>query len=354
MGNAASDDFFAQQAALAREQDAPKRGGRIRRSLRIAGFTAAGLAVLVAGAGGAGYFEINHLAGSIPRIHGITALDAAHQPVMPAATRRSLTVLLSGDPTLPATGHAVDPGVPSGMISMIHLNASGHGGAVVSIPSNTIVSIPGHGRGELVDALKDGGPSLLIRTVERLTHVRINHYSQIGFAGTARVVQAMGGVNVDVPYTVTSLGHTFPAGINHLNAATVLPYVRQPQVSEVGRELLQGNLIRAILDKIARRHMFSHVMTDYRVLHALTGALSVDSDFSNSQLEHLALRLGNLSGRDGTFISTPVHGSPVSGGTSPVRLNQRLSHKLWRAIRHDRVAAFARRYPGTVTPGAPG
>jgi LCP family protein required for cell wall assembly len=372
MGNAAPDDFFRQQAALAREQDQPARrwrlrrsaprranaarptAGRARRTLRIASFAVAGLAVLAVAAGGAGYFEVNHLAGSIPRIDGIAALDAAHQPVMPAATRRSMTVLLSGDKALPASGHAGDPDVPSGLIALVHLNANGHGGAVVSIPDNAVVAIPGHGRGELVNALKFGGPSLLITTVEHLTHVRIDHYSEIGFAGTAQVVQAMGGVNVKVPYTVTSYGHTFPAGTDHLTGATALPYVRQPGVSEIGRELLQQNLIRAMLDKIASHHMFSHVTTDYRVLHAMSGALSVDSNFSNSQLERLALRLGHLKGRDGVFVSAPAYGSPASGGTSPVRLNRRLSRKLWRAIRHDAVAAFARRYPSTVTPGAPG
>jgi hypothetical protein len=81
----------------------------------------------------------------------------------------------------------------------------------------------------------------------------------------------------------------------------------------------------------------------------------VDSNFSNSQLESLALRLGDLRGRDGTFVDAPVrHGSPATGDDQPVFLNPRLGRKLWRALREGMVADFAERYPFTVTPGAPG
>jgi hypothetical protein len=128
----------------------------------------------------------------------------------------------------------------------------------------------------------------------------------------------------------------------------VLPYVRQANVSQVGRSELQSNLIRAILDKIAADRMF--VATDWRVVHALAAAMSVDSNFSNAQLESLALRLGHLRGRDGVFITAPTTGGP--GGS--VLLIRRVASRLWAAIRNDSVAEFARKFPFTVTPGAPG
>jgi hypothetical protein len=67
----------------------------------------------------------------------------------------------------------------------------------------------------------------------------------------------------------------------------------------------------------------------------------------------MALRLGRLDGGNGVFITTPTTGSPTAGGTDPIFL-RRLASRLWRAIRTDSVAAFARRFPSTVTPGAPG
>jgi LCP family protein required for cell wall assembly len=323
---------------------------------------AGGIVAIVVLVAGGGFLLANHLLSSIHRIPDVTALTAADQPVMPAATRRSMTVLLTGSATEPSSrggsgtdGASTAPEGQSGLIALIHLNANGHGGAVVSIPPNTLVSVPGHGKTELWNALALGGPSLLIQTVEQLTDVRINHYSVLDFQGVRQVIGALHGVNVTVPYTTTSLGYTFHKGTDHLNAADVLAYVRQPSDSELGRELLEQNLIRAILDAIAHQHLFGHITTDYHVLHAMTGALSVDSNFSNGELESLALRLGSLNSGAGTFVSAPVvGGSVIAGGDSPVRLNWVLSRKLWRAIRNDAVAAFALRYPQTVTPGAPG
>ena len=51
----------------------------------------------------------------------------------------------------------------------------------------------------------------------------------------------------------------------------------------------------------------------YRVLHALIGMLTVDSNFTNSELEHLATELRGLSSGAGTFVTAPVH---YSAGTS--------------------------------------
>jgi anionic cell wall polymer biosynthesis LytR-Cps2A-Psr (LCP) family protein len=162
----------------------------------------------------------------------------------------------------------------------------------------------------------------------------------------------MGGVNVNVPYPTTSFGFTFHAGINHLTGASALAYVRQPAVSEVGRMQLQENLFRVILRKIASRGFF--VGTDFHVLNAVVAAVSVDSTFTNSQLESLALSLGHLQGSDGLSIDVPTTGSPRMGGTAPVFLVHRVAQKLWQAIRHDIVTLFALGHPSTITPGAPG
>jgi LCP family protein required for cell wall assembly len=364
MSDTSSDDFFSRQATQARgpEPNGPARRKMKRPKLIKRALLAATLSIVVAVAGVVvgGYLAVNHLASSVHRIHGIVALEALHKPLMPAASRHSMTVLLTSSGEQPGQnggpgvdGSSTNPAPLAGLISLVHLNASGHSGAVVSIPADVVVQLPGHGNMELWNALRVGGPSLLIQAVERLTNVRIDHYSVLDFPGVRSVSGAMGGVDVNVPFATTSFGQSFHAGINHLNAGNVLAYVRQPAVSELGREELQSNLLRAIMNKIASQHMFSHVATDWRVVRALAAALSVDSNFSDSQLESMALRLGRLDGGNGVFITTPTTGSPTTGGTGPIFL-RRLATRLWQAIRTDSVAAFARRFPSTVTPGAPG
>jgi len=370
MSGTSVDEFFSRQAHEARGPDQehpdrrkPKRpaGSKHSRLLkRIALGSAITLAGGVALVAGGGYLAVHHLASSVHRIPGIVALDAANQPVMPAMSRKSTTVLLTGDDTLPANrgGGGVDHSSPypegmSGLIALVHLDANGRAGAVVNLPANAVVSVPGHGRTELRNTLTLGGPSLMIRTVEHLTNVRINDYSVVDFAGVRSVVGAIGGVNIAAPFNMVGDGHFFPKGIDHLNAGDVLPYVRQADVSEIGREDLQSGLIRAVMDKIASQHLFSRVGTDYHALDAAAKAFSVDSNLSDARLVSLGLKLSYLRGRDGTFVTAPSTGSPRTGGDGAVHLNRPLDNKLWTAIRHDRVAAFAAKHPSTVTPGAP-
>jgi LCP family protein required for cell wall assembly len=253
---------------------------------------------------------------------------------------------------LTASGAVAGVNVPTGLIELIHLNANHQGGAVISFPANVEVPVPGHGRMQLGDTLAAGGPSLMIETLEHVTGIRIDHYSRITYSGLSNVVGAMGGVDVDVPYATESMGFFFHAGINHLTGASALAYVRQPAVSEVGRMQLQENLFRQILRKIARNRYF--VGTDFAVLNAVVAAVSVDSSFTNSQLESLALSLGRLQGSDGISIDVPTTGSPRQGGTEPVFLNHFVARKLWRAIKGDTVSLFALAFPSTITPGAPG
>ena len=128
---------------------------------------------------GGSFLVIRKLTSSIPRINGVAALTAADQPLVPARFRGSMNVLLTGSAVAPSRrggsgldGSSRSPEMPSGLIAIINLNANHRGGVVVNLPANALVNIPGHGNVELGQALTLGGPSLLIRTVEKLTWER--------------------------------------------------------------------------------------------------------------------------------------------------------------------------------------
>jgi LCP family protein required for cell wall assembly len=351
MSDTSLGDFFTRQAAEARGPEPPRRSQRRRRQ-RLRRWILAvgvGLAVLVGAVIASGYLYVNNLASDVHRIK-VPALDAKRQPAQPSGSE---TILLTDTQAVP--GQFTD----TGLVELLHLNAVTKGetsrtGAVISIPADAVVPVPGQGQMEIGQTLAVGGPSLMVQTLEQLTGVRIDHYSAIDFAGLPQVVGALGGVNVDVPYTTTSDGFTFWAGTNDLTSADALAYARQASVSEIGREELQENLLRAIMDKIAADHDF--LVTDYNVLNAVVNAVSVDSDLNNSQLESLALSLGALQGQDGTFVDAPViNGSPAVGAwNTPVQLNPTLSAQLWQALRTDTVATFAQQDPSAVTPSDPG
>lgn len=84
-----------------------------------------------------------------------------------------------------------------------------------------------------------------------------------------------------------------------------------------------------------------------RVLNALISMLTVDSNFTNSEIEHLAREVRDLTGST-DYVTAPVH---MRAGL--VLLDRAISRQLWAAIRQDSISEFARRYPFTVTPAAP-
>jgi LCP family protein required for cell wall assembly len=334
-------------------------GGRRRRGRRIALICVASVVTVIVAIAVGGYATVNHVAGRVQRIPNVFAgLDAATRPVLPAATQKSMTILLTGSYVQPATRGGSGPlnsstasQDPSGLIALVHFNANRKAGAIVSIPGNTQVAIPGHGRAELENALVLGGPSLLIQTVEQLTKVRIDHYSVVDFDGVLSALRPLGGVDVDLPAATSSNGVVFHAGVNHLTSGTALDYLRQTSLSEEGRVQRQQALLRAIVDKFATLDLLSNPLKDLSLLDAFTGALSVDSDFTNFELESLAGQLHLLRPGSGTYVTAPV--SSAAPNSTPVQLNTALSGKLWQAVRNDSVAAFAKRYPATLTPGAP-
>ena len=85
-----------------------------------------------------------------------------------------------------------------------------------------------------------------------------------------------------------------------------------------------------------------------RVLHALVSMLTVDSSFNNSQVESLATDLGGLTGSAGTYVTAPTRATDGSVVFKPAQ-----SSDLWSAIKSGSIAAFAKKYPKTVTPAAP-
>ena len=329
-----------------------RRPARPRRGLRIALVSLVSFVVLLGAVAVGGYAYVNHLAGSFQRIPvKFAKLAGATQPA------GAMTVLLTG-----ATTGRISTSAPgsSGLITLLHINAGDKGGGVVSIPPQALVQVPGHGQTQLNNALADGGASLLVRSVEQLTHVPINHYARINFANTANLIDAIGGVDVTLPKkTVAKVSvalptetvtkeYTFHAGVNHLTGATAVYYVRQPSLSEEGRVLRQQNVIRAILDKISSQHLLTNPVTMNRVMKALVTMLTLDSNFTNPEVMKLAASLDHLSGSGGTFVTAPTY-----PGSSGFDLSSPESNELWTAIRHDSIAAFAKKYPATVTPRAP-
>jgi LCP family protein required for cell wall assembly len=315
-----------------------RRRGR-RRSWRIAVISVGSLLGLVLVVAAGGYVYVNHLVSNIPRVK-VAYLTAA-------TANSGQTYLVTANPIGPTgpNGQSTSSPTFSKLFMLLHINANGKAGGSVTIPGDTVVNVPGHGTHPLWYALQTGGPSLAVETITHLTGDPINHYARVDFNHVSALVNAVGGVNVTLPEASTSFGQTFNAGVNHLTGVTAIYYARDPSLSDQGRLLRQEVLVRSVLAKIGNDHLLTNPVTMVSVLNALTSALTVDSNMTNSMVETLARQLGSLGSSAATFVTAAtrtVHGKLV--------VNPAIDNQLWTAIKHNNIKGFAVNHPGTVTP----
>ena len=134
---------------------------------------------------------------------------------------------------------------------------------MVSIPRDYRVEIPGKGTNKANAAYAFGKEALAIQTVERLTGQKINHFVGVTFSGFADVVDAMGGVEIDVPqkindrkadYTSDKSASVIDAGKQVLDGDHALTFVRSRAYAtgDFARMENQQLFFRAVADQAAK------------------------------------------------------------------------------------------------------
>jgi LCP family protein required for cell wall assembly len=336
-----TDEARFRHSAGQASDDPEKPGRRKHRPWRVALFTFGALLGLVIVAALGSFAYVNHVVTSIPR------LRVAHLVAASSSSLDGQTFLITSYPQGPTgtTSPTAAQSKYSDLVMLLHTNANGKGGGAVTIPGNVIVDVPGAGREPLWNTMTKGGPSLLVQTVTQFTGIPVNHYAQLDFTHIASLVDAIGGIDVTVPAATKGFGYKFVKGVNHLTGVTAIYYGRDPSISDQDRLLRQENLVRTVVTKIANDHLLTNPVTMVHVLNAITSMLAVDSNFTNSDIESLARQFGKLTADAATFVTAPTQAA--SGGRV---LNTTLADQLWTAVKHDSIAAFAKKYPSTVAP----
>jgi LCP family protein required for cell wall assembly len=210
-------------------------------------------------------------------------------------------------------------------------------GAIVGIPRDSWVPIPGHGTSKINAALFFGGPELVVRTVEQLTGIRIDAYLLTGFDGFRRAMDAIGGVKLRVPYAMNDAasGAHFRRGRRHLNGRQALSFSRDRHDvpgGDLGRSLNQGRVLLATLERL--RGQFER--DPIGLSSWLVGALKfVKTDLSPSQMTELLLAATTF--RPGRVRNVVAWGSgSTAAGQSIVRLGSS-AYGIFRDVRRDGV-----------------
>src|SRR6056297_197355 len=143
------------------------------------------------------------------------------------------------------------------MIASVDLSTKDIG--VLFVPRDTKVEIPGHGTGKINATHAYGGIELTDKTLESFLNIPIDYYLETDFSGFSEIIDAIGGVNIDIKkplHYVDKAGGVnidLPAGENvHLDGEESLEYVRYrgPIKADIGRIQRQQKFIQAVMDKI--------------------------------------------------------------------------------------------------------
>ncbi|UZJ23633.1 LCP family protein [Rhodococcus antarcticus] len=319
-----------------------KRRARRRRGLRRLALllVATSAAVALLGAGAAWFF-LDRYAGNVSRLPNVfVGLDQR-----PAETPGSSTTFLLVGADTRANGQttgsaavATATNTRSDTIMLVRLAADGTHTQVVSIPRDSWVEVPGYGKNKINAAYAFGGPRLLVQTVEQLTGVRIDHVAVVDFVGFTAVTDALGGVDVAIAAPTSQGGVSFNAGVNHLDGAQALAYVRERYDLPGGdfdRVARQQNYLRSVLSKAKSDGLLTDPGRLDNFMRTATASISVDDQLSNVDLVRLALDRRNASPSDSSFLTAPVAGTGMEGDQSVVYLDQAADAPLWDYLRQD-------------------
>jgi LCP family protein required for cell wall assembly len=200
---------------------------------------------------------------------------------------------------------------------------------LASIPRDLWVTDPATGNKGRINSTFSSGPANLIVAVEQLG-IPIDHYLEINFVSFSKLVDAVGGITVDVPFPArdTQSGLVIEtAGKNRLDGSEALAYVRSRYYEELkdGRWVIDGT---ADIGRTERQRAFLTALmgeiTDERnpfSLLRIPGALGAGMKLDTTLGYLDALRLGwTLRGTDIEPVALPVTPRTTTGGAAVLDL----------------------------------
>ncbi len=328
------DQFEETQTPPAR----PKR--RLRRTIAVV----VAVVLLVVVGGVAGYLLLlNHTVdsnvqrGSLLPTPGVSG--ATDAPTKSAAAKDAQNFLIIGSDA--RSGLA---GARSDVIVLVHVAADHKTVNLIHFPRDLYVDVPGHGKDKINAAFAYGGAPLLVRTIQDLVGVPIDHVGIIGFEGFKRMTDAVGGVNVYVAESSVSQGITFTKGFQQMNGEQALAFVRErKQLSEgdISRGKRQQAFIKALMLKSLSKDVLGNPIKLAEFVDAGTSNLIVDQGFSTGDMRSEAFALRSLRGKDISFITAPFNGFGTSPtGASIDILDQAGMQDLGAALQNDKMSTY--------------
>ncbi|MGY6020151.1 LCP family protein [Streptomyces spinosirectus] len=334
---------------------------RRRRWLRYGALTVAVLAVGGAGGGWVLYMKLN---GNITPDEAAARELARYEKERPTSlVKDAQNVLVIGSDSRSGDGNSRygrDSGTErSDTTILLHLSKGRHSATAISVPRDLMVDVPSCLRADgsrseptfamFNYAFEMGGSACTIRTVEKLTDIRVDHHVVIDFHGFKEMVDALDGVRVCLkePIDDKAAKLKLPAGRVTLDGEQALGYVRARKTlgdgSDTDRMERQQRFLGALVNKVQSNDVLLNPVKLYPVLDAATSSLTTDPDLASLRgLYELVRGLRDIPAERVQFLTVPRESYVYDANRD--QLVEPEAEKLFERLRTDA--------PLTVTKGA--
>ncbi|MCC0097865.1 LCP family protein [Streptomyces flavotricini] len=336
-----------------------------RRRRRLLRWIALGLALLVLCGGAVGWWLYRKLDGNITEDTSAAAELERYERERPThAVGGSQNILLIGSDSRSGKENARygrDRGTErSDTAILLHLPADRRSATAVSIPRDLMTQIPacltadGSRTAERLAqfnwAYEWGGAACTIRTVEKLTGIRIDHHMVVDFTGFKKMVDAVGGVEVCLkqPMNDSEAKLKLRAGRQTLHGEQALGFVRARYSlgngSDTERMERQQQFLGSLVKKVQSTGVLLNPGRLYPLLDAATSSVTTDPGLASLRgLYELVRSIRDIPAEQVKFLTVPRR--PYVADPNRDELVQPEAARLFEQLRTDK--------PLTVTPPSP-
>jgi len=324
------------------------------------------LAMLALGASAFGYVQWR--LGQVNRIvvNGLTAVPKPGAPITVLAVGSDTRNLGKGANAIFGSTDSVT-GQRSDTIMLVRIVPATSSVAIMSIPRDLLVPIAGMGTTRINSAF-NSGPDLLVSTIQQDFGINVNHFMVVNFYSFTQIADSIGGVYQYFPTPARDLYSDLSvpkAGCVLLKGSQALAFVRSREYqyyldgtwqyqlvpeSDLARIQRQQDFIKLAIKKAEQVAPTNPVALN-GVIAGVAGSLTVDDNFSSSQLINLAsvLRHANAAGIPEWTYPT-VNSTEVPGALDPVPSEDQQMVQQFQS--YGLPAATAGGTAGTTSPAA--
>ncbi|GAA1419459.1 LCP family protein [Streptomyces thermospinosisporus] len=332
-----------------------------RRRRRWLRGTGTGLASVLVLAAGAGWLVYRKLEGNItPDQAAMAELERFEKERPTSLVKDARNILLIGSDSRSGEEnrrYGRDTGTErSDTAILLHLAAGRHSATAVSIPRDLMVHVPSCLRRDGTRAapmfamfnyaFEVGGSACTIRTVEKLTNVRVDHHVVVDFHGFKEMVDAVDGVEVCLrrPIDDKDAGLRLPAGRVTLDGEQALGFVRARKSlgdgSDTERMERQQRFLGALVSKVRSNDVLLNPVKLYPVLDAATSSLTTDPELASLRgLYELVRGVRDIPTERVQFLTVPRE--PYVRDVNRDQLAQPAAAELFERLRTDAPLAVA-------------